>query len=81
MNQVTILPEYFMSLMQKQNIKKKSKNKLYKEEVKEYIEKEVKGKEGKETEVKGKEMNEKEKRKKMKKVKNELKEVKEKITK
>ena len=69
MNQVTILPEYLMSLMQKQNIKKKSKNKLYKEEVKEYIEKEVKGKEIKE-------MNEKENRKKIKKVKNVLKEVK-----
>ncbi len=30
MNQLTILPEYIMSFMQRQNIKKKNKNKIYK---------------------------------------------------
>ena len=29
MNQLTILPEYIMSFMQRQNIKKKNQNKLY----------------------------------------------------
>ena len=60
MNQVTIIPEYLMSFMQRQNIKKKSKNKLYKEEVKEYIEKEVKEKEVKEKRKKAKKGNKKE---------------------
>ena len=30
MNQLTILPEYLMSFMQRQNIKKKNQNKIYK---------------------------------------------------
>ena len=29
MNQLTILPEYIMSFMQRQNIKNKSKNKIF----------------------------------------------------
>lgn len=32
MNQLTILPEYIMSFMQRQNIKKKNQNKIYKED-------------------------------------------------
>jgi len=32
MNQLTILPEYIMSLMQRQNIKKKTQNKIYKDD-------------------------------------------------
>ena len=34
MNQLTILPEYIMSFMQRQNIKKKTQNKIYKEDIK-----------------------------------------------
>ena len=55
MNQLTILPEYIMSFMQRQNIKKKTQNKVYKEDIKLKKENNKKTKLKKEKKVKKKE--------------------------